>query len=323
MVPLPPLPRRFPGPAGQASATARPGRGRDFAGAYIREAAARSTGGPARHGQGPRPAAAAGRPSAAPGPQASLDGLARLITDGNRDLLTAIQQLHEDLLRMTEAAQSRPRGRRRRDPAWGPDMRDFRRVSARRRSLQRLLPQLRGSRAWQQLSRLFARIGRLLRRLQSGTVSLPAAARRQWRALWARTCEVTSGAASWVAGRLPDQSPARDAARRLDHAAAEGAAHAHGWLPAGQRLPAGSYEPPAGYAGPAWARADAASRLAAAEGGGRLTDLSFPDDLAAADGTLRTAFAPVRPTARAGRAAAHGAARTRAAAGARPSAATL
>jgi hypothetical protein len=136
---------------------------------------------------------------------------------------------------------------------------------------------------------------------------------RRWRAIWGRICEVTSNAAAWLTFRLPAGGPAWNAARRLDHAAAEGAAHAHGWLPAGQRLPPGSYQPPPGYKGPAWARADAASRLAGA--GARLSDLAFPGALPLRDAELlQGAFTRRRPRAAAGRAAAARAARARAAA---------
>ena len=84
--------------------------------------------------------------------------------------------------------------------------------------------------------------------------------------------------------RLRRGSRAWRAARRLHHAATESVAHAHGWLPRGQRLPPGSYEPPRGLTARTVVIADAATQLhdrGSRPLGGRdaLTGLDYPGDL--------------------------------------------
>jgi hypothetical protein len=61
--------------------------------------------------------------------------------------------------------------------------------------------------------------------------------------------------------RLRPGSRGWNAARSLRHAAAEGVAHARGWLPRPEHLPAGSYEAPALRRPPTWVVAEAATRL--------------------------------------------------------------
>ena len=107
----------------------------------------------------------------------------------------------------------------------------------------------------------------------------PAAALRAWREIWAQACEITGDLAAALTRRLRAGSPAWRAARRLRHAAAEGAAHARGWLDPGRQLPAGSYDTPGNLQAPTWATADAATRLHDT-GHGRLADLDFPGPLA-------------------------------------------
>ena len=69
----------------------------------------------------------------------------------------------------------------------------------------------------------------------------PARARRAWRRSGPRVCEITGDLAAALMPLLRRGSRGWRAARRLRHAAAEAVAHAHGWLPRGQRLPPGSY----------------------------------------------------------------------------------
>ena len=107
--------------------------------------------------------------------------------------------------------------------------------------------------AWLRLRSLTTRARRLAADANAGRLrfSDPAWALRSWRAVWARVCEMTCDLAAGLmtdglrgpAGRSKGSRPWQ-AARALHHAAAEGAAHAHGWLPRDVRLPMGSYEPP-------------------------------------------------------------------------------
>ena len=61
--------------------------------------------------------------------------------------------------------------------------------------------------------------------------------------------------------RLRRGSRGWDAARSVRHAAAEGVAHARGWLPRAEHLPPGSYELPALRRPQTWLVAEAATRL--------------------------------------------------------------
>jgi hypothetical protein len=156
--------------------------------------------------------------------------------------------------------------------------------------------------AWLRLRRLTANARRLAadasaRRLR---FSDPAWALRSWRAVWARVCEMTCDLTAALttdrlrgpAGRRKGSRPWQ-AARALHHAAAEGAAHAHGWLPRDVRLPMGSYEIPGRHGRVAGARAKAGAAARRYSGGpwrageaaGPLSQLDFPGAVAkVADG---------------------------------------
>ena len=150
--------------------------------------------------------------------------------------------------------------------------------------------------AWLQLRSLTTRARRLAADANAGRLrfSDPAWALRSWRAVWARVCEMTCDLAAGLmtdglrgpAGRSKGSRPWQ-AARALHHAAAEGAAHAHGWLPRDVRLPMGSYEPPRRPVSAAAARTKAkvAARWyekAAGPGG----QLEFPGGLAEVTGRV-------------------------------------
>ena len=148
--------------------------------------------------------------------------------------------------------------------------------------------------AWLQLRSLTTSARRLATDASAGRLrfSDPAWALRSWRAVWARVCEMTCDLA---AGLMTDRlrgptlrskaSRPWQAARALHHAAAEGAAHAHGWLPRDVRLPMGSYEPPRRPVSAAAARmkAKVAARMyeKTAGAGGQL---EFPGGLAEVTG---------------------------------------
>ena len=89
----------------------------------------------------------------------------------------------------------------------------------------------------------------------------PARALRAWRGLWARVCEVTGDLAAAVMRRAGRDTWTWRTARAVQHAAAEGVAHARGWLAGGTSLPAGSYSPPPGRQARTWVLADAATQL--------------------------------------------------------------
>jgi hypothetical protein len=146
------------------------------------------------------------------------------------------------------------------------------------------IPGLPGNRTWRRLRSLTADARRVAADASSGRLRFgdPAVAFRAWRAVWARTCELTCDLAARVMDGLRPGGQPWHTARALHHAAAEAVAHARRWLPRDMRLPAGSYEPPGGrrIAGaPAWAKADAAARLHQA-GAGPLRELDFPGPLA-------------------------------------------
>lgn len=143
------------------------------------------------------------------------------------------------------------------------------------------VPGLGDDRDWQQLRMVTRRAARLAGDAHAGRIRFasPAWAQHAWRAVWARACEITGDLADALMRRLPEGSPAWRAARRLNHAATEGVAHARGWLPAGQRLPADSYEAPPRWRASARARADAATRLRD-NGQPPLSTLDFPGPLA-------------------------------------------
>lgn len=163
--------------------------------------------------------------------------------------------------------------------------------------------------AWLRLRRLTTTARRLAADARAGRLrfSDPAWALRSWRAVWARVCEMTCDLAGGLmtnglrspAGRREGSRPWR-AARALHHAAAEGAAHAHGWLPRDVRLPMGSYEIPGRREGTASARAKAnvaARRYEEAAGPGG--QLEFPAGVATAAG--RTTAGRQRAAAARGR----------------------
>ena len=129
--------------------------------------------------------------------------------------------------------------------------------------------------------------------------TVPAGARRAWTAIWARVCEITGDIASSLMAGLRNGTRGWRAARRLRHVAAEGVAHACGWLPRGQRLPMGSYDPPQGRRWPTWVLADAATQRHTA-GAGPLSELEFPGEMRIA---LRSPTTGARPGHRAARAA--------------------
>jgi hypothetical protein len=144
--------------------------------------------------------------------------------------------------------------------------------------------------AWLQLRSLTTSARRLAADASAGRLrfSDPAWALRSWRAVWARVCELTCDlAAGLMTDRLRGPAGHRNgsrswrAARALHHAAAEGAAHAHGWLPRSVRLPMGSYELPGRHGRTATSRAKAS---AAAQGyeqaAGPGSRLEFPGGLA-------------------------------------------
>ena len=164
--------------------------------------------------------------------------------------------------------------------------------------------------AWLQLRRLTTTARRLAADASAGRLrfSDPAWALRSWRAAWARVCEMTCDLAGglmkdWLRGPAGRRKGSRpwQAARALHHAAAEGAAHAHGWLPRYVRLPMGSYEIPGrdGRTATARAKANGAARRheeAAGPGG----QLEFPAGVAKAAG--RTSAGRHRAAARGRRA---------------------
>jgi hypothetical protein len=148
--------------------------------------------------------------------------------------------------------------------------------------------------AWLRLRRLTTAARRLAADARAGRLrfSDPAWALRSWRAVWVRVCEMTCDLAGKLmtdrlrgpAGRHKGSRPWQ-AARALHHTAAEGAAHAHGWLPRYVRLPMGSYEAIPNHAGAASARAKA--RVAARryeETAGPAGQLEFPSGVAKAAG---------------------------------------
>jgi hypothetical protein len=144
---------------------------------------------------------------------------------------------------------------------------------------------------WLRLRALTSSSRRLATDASAGRLQFsdPAWALRSWRAVWARVCELTCDLAGrmmtdWLRGpsRHGRGSRAWQAARNLHHAAAEGAAHAHGWLPRHVRLPVGSYEPPGGRrvtAAPAPVKALNAARRYD-QGAGPGSRLDFPAALA-------------------------------------------
>ena len=125
------------------------------------------------------------------------------------------------------------------------------------------LPALPDSRAWQRTGDLARSARRLANDASSGQLrfSNPGHARRAWHAVWAEACEITGDLAGGLMNRLRPGSRGWNAARSLRHAAAEGVAHARGWLPRPEHLPAGSYEAPALRRPPTWVVAEAATRL--------------------------------------------------------------
>jgi hypothetical protein len=141
--------------------------------------------------------------------------------------------------------------------------------------------------AWLQLRALTNKARRLAADASAGRLRFgdPAWALRSWRAVWARVCEMTCDLAAgmmkdWLRGPAGRRKGSRpwQAARALHHAAAEGAAHAHSWLPREVRLPAGSYEIPGadGRTATARAKAMAAARQHAAGFPGPGSQLEFP-----------------------------------------------
>ena len=142
------------------------------------------------------------------------------------------------------------------------------------------LPTLRNSAAWQRTGELARSARQVAADAARGLLRFtnPGQALRAWNAVWARACEMTGDLASGLMNRLRRGSRGWNAARALHHTAAEGVAHARGWLPRSEHLPPGSYEPPPGFRAPAWAKADAATRLHDA-GAGPLSRLDFPGAL--------------------------------------------
>jgi hypothetical protein len=156
--------------------------------------------------------------------------------------------------------------------------------------------------AWLQLRALTTRARRLAADASAGRLrfSDPAWALRSWRAVWARVCEMTCDLTAgmmkdWLRGPIGRRKGSRpwQAARALHHAAAEGAAHAHRWLPRDVRLPAGSYEIPGpdGRTATARAKAMAAARRHAVGFPGPGSQLEFPGAVADVSGRA----APGRP----------------------------
>ena len=140
---------------------------------------------------------------------------------------------------------------------------------------------------WLRLRALTSNSRRLAADASAGRLQFsdPGWALRSWRAVWARVCELTCDLAArmmtdWLLGpgRHHEGSRAWQAARNLHHAAAEGVARAHGWLPRHVRLPIGSYEPPGGRrvtAAAAPVKALNAARLYD-QSAGTLSQLDFP-----------------------------------------------
>jgi hypothetical protein len=174
---------------------------------------------------------------------------------------------------------------------WGPAAASAERLRQAQVSAGQAIAGLRQEWLWTQLRDLTDSASRLTRDVLSGRLrfaDLPQAL-GSWRGLWARVCELTGDLADAVMARLrPDGSSWR-AARRLRHAATEGAAHARGWLAPGENLPPGSYDPPPGHRAPTSARADAATQLHQA-GAGPLSQIEFPGPLAGT--TARTTPGP-------------------------------
>ena len=153
------------------------------------------------------------------------------------------------------------------------------------------VPGLRQDRLWTQVRGLADSAHSLARDASAGRLRFadPARALRSWRRMWARVCELTCDLAArvmtdWLRGPAGHREGSRawQALRAVHHAAAEGAAHAHGWLPRYVQLPIGSYEPPGGRrvtAAPARAKADASAHLHDL-GAGPLGQLDYPGPLA-------------------------------------------
>jgi hypothetical protein len=142
------------------------------------------------------------------------------------------------------------------------------------------LPALRDSAAWQRTGELARSARQVASDAARGLLRFtnPGQALRAWNAVWARACEMTGDLAAGLMNRLRRGGRGWNAARALHHTAAEGVAHARGWLPRTEHLPPGSYEPPPGFRARAWAAADAATRLHDA-GVGPLSRLDFPGAL--------------------------------------------
>jgi hypothetical protein len=162
--------------------------------------------------------------------------------------------------------------------------------------------------AWLRLRSLTTSARRLAADASAGRLQFtdPAWALRSWRAVWARVCEMTCDLAAgmmtgWLRGPARHDKGSRpwQAARALHHAAAEGAAHAHGWLPREVRLPMGSYEPPGGRISAASARAKAnAAGRRYQPGAGPLSQIDFatpPAHIAARARATRQGQRPAPP----------------------------
>jgi len=190
--------------------------------------------------------AVAGRPEA--GQIAELAGrlaavereLARL-----REAATAGPGTWQASLSMGEAlGRARPPAPGPADPhGWGAAAGDARDLLAAQETTRQAVTGLADDPAWQRLGRATRGAHRLAADAGSGQLrfSDPARASRAWREIWAQVCEITGDMAGALMPLLRQGSRSWRAARRLRHAAAEASAHAHGWLPRGQRLPPGSY----------------------------------------------------------------------------------
>jgi hypothetical protein len=167
------------------------------------------------------------------------------------------------------------------DALWRTAVDDADSVQEARATMARALPALRGNPAWQRTGELIGQARALASDALHGLLRFrdPERARQAWGAVWARTCEITGDLAAGLMRQLRRGSRTWTAARSLRHAAAEGVAHARGWLPRAERLPLGSYEAPPGWRARTGVSADAATRLHASGAGPLNKLLDFPGPL--------------------------------------------